>query len=73
MTDQVTEEIAFAATNSRSETRDGIAAVFAGSKKVERPSCSTVKKVYEPQLISPANKKKTQHNDRPQQVGDDHD
>ena len=42
ITDQVTEAIAFAGTNSRSETMEGIAAVFAGSKNVENASCKTV-------------------------------
>ena len=42
--DQVTEEIAFAATSSRSETIEGITAVLAGSKNVESASCSTVSK-----------------------------
>src|SRR5262252_8465244 len=36
--DQVTEAIAFAGRSSRFETIDGIAAVFAGSKKVENAS-----------------------------------
>ena len=35
ITDQVTAAMALAGTNSRSETIDGIAAVFAGSKNVE--------------------------------------
>jgi hypothetical protein len=43
ITDHVTEEIALAATSSRSSTIDGIAAVFAGSKNVERPSWRTVR------------------------------
>ena len=41
--DQVTEEIAFAATSSRSETIEGMIAVLAGSKKVESASCTTVR------------------------------
>jgi hypothetical protein len=40
--DQGTEEIAFAATSSRSSTMDGMAAVFAGSKNVESPNWKTV-------------------------------
>ena len=40
--DHVTDEIAFAGTSSRSETIDGTAAVLAGSKNVESPSCKTV-------------------------------
>src|SRR4030095_4554172 len=42
ITDQVTEEMALAGSNSRSETIEGTDAVRAGSKKVEKVSCSTV-------------------------------
>ena len=41
--DQVTDAIAFAETNSRSETIEGMAAVFAGSKKAENANCKTVR------------------------------
>ena len=41
--DQVTEAMAFAESNSRSETIEGIAAVFAGSKKAENASWKTVR------------------------------
>src|SRR5436305_12444435 len=43
ITDQVTAAMALAGTNSRSETIDGIAAVFAGSKNVENASWKTVR------------------------------
>ena len=43
ITDQVTEAIAFAESNSRSETIEGMAAVLAGSKKAEKASCNTVR------------------------------
>src|SRR5205814_255190 len=43
ITDQVTVVMALAGTNSRSETIDGIAAVFAGSKNVENASWKTVR------------------------------
>src|SRR6266849_7606409 len=42
ITDQVTEAIAFAESNSRSETIEGIAAVLAGSKNAENANCKTV-------------------------------
>jgi hypothetical protein len=42
MIDHVTDAMAFAGSNSRSETMDGMAAVFAGSKKAENASCKTV-------------------------------
>src|SRR5262245_29299569 len=42
ITDQVTAAIAFAGTNSRSETIEGMTAVLAGSKKVENESWRTV-------------------------------
>jgi hypothetical protein len=41
--DHVTEEMALAATSSRSRTIEGMAAERAGSKKAERPSCKTVR------------------------------
>src|SRR5438132_13178621 len=40
--DHVTEAIALAGINSRSDTIEGIAAVLAGSKKAEKASCITV-------------------------------
>src|SRR5438128_9801252 len=40
--DHVTDEIALAESNSRSETIEGIAAVLAGSKNAEKASCKTV-------------------------------
>src|SRR5437764_15438193 len=40
--DHVTEAMALAASNSRSDTIEGIAAVFAGSKKAENANCKTV-------------------------------
>src|SRR5688500_10699111 len=42
MIDHVTDAIAFAGSNSRSETIDGMAAVLAGSKNAENASCNTV-------------------------------
>src|SRR5438552_8998831 len=41
--DQVTDEMAFAGSSSRSETIEGIAAVLAGSKNAENASCKTVR------------------------------
>jgi hypothetical protein len=42
ITDQVADETALAATSWRPETIDGMTAVLAGSKKVEKTSCRTV-------------------------------
>src|SRR5882672_11846810 len=41
--DQVTDAIALAGNNSRSETIEGMAAVLAGSKNVEKANCMTVR------------------------------
>src|SRR5260370_32035281 len=41
--DQVTDAIALAGSNSRSETIDGMPAVLAGSKKAENANCITVR------------------------------
>ena len=43
MTDHVIAEMALAASSSRLETSEGIAAVFAGSKNAENASCNTVR------------------------------
>ena len=71
--DHVTDEIAFAATSSRSSTTEGIAAVLAGSKNVESPELKDRQHVNEPQLISTTNKQKAQYHESTQQVRPDHD
>ena len=48
ITDQVTEEMAFAETSSRSETIEGITAVFAGSKKVDKRQLQHSQEVNDP-------------------------
>src|SRR5438034_6918883 len=50
ITDHVTEAMALAASNSRSDTIEGIAAVLAGSKKAENASCKTGQHVHQPHL-----------------------